>query len=205
MKSHRNLIVLLSLVAISTILLLADGVAQTSTQFDPQASSAELRMSISVMTSQEAKGVPVFHVTIENVGDKDVVLNLGMTLHNGRVHLPTEIRLMLTDSGGETKELLFSDKKSVVVIGRIDDYVVPLRVGSAYTLRLSLANYLYLFRKTKEYCPLNLKSGVYRVRAEFTGKGAQYVNGDMEGIELINFWKGTLKSDVTVFRIREQG
>jgi hypothetical protein len=185
--------------------LRAAGEAQTSIRSDQQADNAGLKMSVSVMASQKAKGTPLFNVTIENVGDKDVMLNLGMTLHNGEVHLPTEIRLFLTDVGGETKELLFSDKRTVVMIGRIDDYVVPLRVGSAYTLRLSLADYVYLFGKTMEYRPLNLKPGAYHIRAGFTGKGAQFVNGDMEGIGLMNFWRGTVKSDATIVRIGEQG
>ena len=205
MKSHKFLIILLFLVVDGTIFFLADGEAQTSIRTDLKASNADLKMSIAAVTVHKTNGIPVFRVTIENVGNKDVMLNLGMMLHNGRVHLPIEIRLIITDSVGETKKLLFSDKKSAVVIGRIDDYVVPLRVGSAYTLRVSLADYLYLFRKTKEFHRLNLKPGVYRVRAEFTGKGAQFVNGDMEGIELMNFWKGTLQSDVTLFRIGEQG
>lgn len=202
MKSHRTLIILLSLVAVGTVFLLAAGEAQTSIQPDPQANNAELRMSIVAITPQEAKGIPVFRVTVENVSDKDVVLNLGMMLANGKVHLPTEIRLILTDSGGETKELLFSDRRYPGVSGRVDDYAVPLRVGSAYTLRLSLAN--FWCPETREF-QLKLKSGEYRIHSELTCKGAQSVNGDMEGIKLMNFWKGMLQSDVTVFRIGEQG
>jgi hypothetical protein len=202
MKSHRTFIILLSLVTASTVFLLAAGEAQTSIRPDLQASNAELRMSIIAITPREAKRVPAFRVTVENIGDKDVVLNLGMMLANGRVHLPTEIRLILTDSGGETKELHFSDKRYPGVTGRIDDYAVPLSVGSAYTLRLSLDN--FWCPKTKEF-RLNLKPGVYRVRSELTGKGAQFVNGDMEGMKLMKFWKGTLQSDVTVFQIGEQG
>ena len=55
----------------------------------PQASNTKLRMSIIAVTAQEAKGIPAFRVTVENIGDKDAVLNLGMMLANGKVHRPT--------------------------------------------------------------------------------------------------------------------
>ena len=202
MKSHRTLIILLSLVAVSTVFLLAAGEAQTSIRPDPQASNAELRMSIIAIAPQEANGIPIFRVTLENVGDKDAVLNLGMMLGNGKVHLPDAIHLTLIDSRGKSRELHFSDRRYPGIAGRVDDYAIPLRAGSAYTVKLSLDN--FWCPKTKEF-RLNLKPGVYRVRSEFTGKGAQSVNGDMEGIKLMNFWKGTLQSDATVFRIGEQG
>jgi hypothetical protein len=202
MKLYRTPIILLSLVALSTVFLLAAGEAQTPIRPDPQSSNAELRMSIIAVTAQEVKGIPAFHVTLENVGDKDAVLNLGMMLANGKVHMPNEIHLILTNSGGESKELHFSDKRYSGIAGRIDDYAVPLRVGSAYTLKLSLDD--FWCPGTKEF-RLELKPGEYRVRSELTGKGAQFVNGDMEGVKLMNFWKGTLQSDATVFRIGEQG
>ena len=202
MKSHRTLIILSSLVAVSTVFLLAAGEAQTSTRPGPQASNAELRMSIVAVTAREAEGVPAFRVTLENVGDRDTVLNLGMMLANGKVHLPDAIQLTLIESSGKSRELHFSDRRYPGVAGRVDDYAVPIRAGSAYTLRLSLDN--FWCPRTKEF-RLNLKPGEYRVRSKLTGKGAQFSNSDMEGIKLMNFWKGTLESDATVFRIGEQG
>ncbi len=141
MKSHRTLIILLSLVVVGTVFLLTAGEAQTSIRPDPQTSNAELRMSIIAITPQEAKGIPVFRVTVENVGDKDVVLNLGMMLANGRVLLPDAIRLILVDPDGKSRELHFADRRYPGITGRVDDYAVPLRAGSANTLRLSLGNF----------------------------------------------------------------
>lgn len=108
MKSHRTLIILLSLVADSPVFLLAAGEAQTSIRPDPQESNAELRMSIIATTPQEAKGIPVFRVTLENVGDKDAVLNLGIMLANGKVLLPDAIHLILIDSRGKSGRLLWT-------------------------------------------------------------------------------------------------
>jgi len=197
MKSHKTFIILLFLVAVSTLFLLAAGETQTSIRSDPQASSVELKMSIIAITPKKAKGIPIFRVTLENVGDKDAMLNLGMMLANGRILLPNAIRLILIDLDGKSRELHFSDRN---IAGRADDYVVPLRAGSAYTLRLSLSN--FWCPKAKEF-RLDLKPGEYRVRSELTGKGARWIKGDMEGIKLMNFWKGTLQSNVTEFRVGE--
>jgi hypothetical protein len=159
-------------------------------------------MSISATKRKFTYETPVFHVTLKNAGDKDVVLNLGTMLANGKVLLPDAVHLILIDSAGKSRELHFADRRYPGVAGRIDDYAVPLRVGSSYSLRLSLDN--FWCPETKEF-RLQLKPGQYRVRSEFTGRGAQFVNRDMEGITLMNFWQGTLQSDVTTFRIGERG
>lgn len=199
---YRSLIVIASGLILSFGLLVAVGERPVAVQLFPRAAETRLVMSISAAKPKFTNEIPVFHVTLENAGDKDVMLNLGMMLANGKVLLPEAIHLILIDSAGKSRELHFFDRRYPGVAGRIDDYAVPLRVGSSYTLRLNLDN--FWCPKTKEF-RLNLKPGEYRVRSEFAGKSAQSVNGDMEGIKLMNFWQGTLQSDVTIFRIGEQG
>ena len=210
MKSQKAIIILLSPVVVSTIFLFVNGEAKTTKQSGrqardrelrisiPQKSSAELRMSIAAMIPQETKGIPIFRVTFENVGDKDTVLNLGMMLANGKVLLPDAIRLILIEPDEKCRELHFADRRYPGIAGRVDDYAVPLRAGSTYTLRLSLGN--FWCPETKEF-QIKLKPGAYRVRSKLKGIGAHHINNDMEGISLMNFWKGTLQSDETVFRI----
>ncbi len=67
-------------------------------------------------------------------------------------------------------------------------------------MKMSLDN--FWCPKTKEF-RLKLKPGTYRIRSELLGKGANSVASDMKGMKLMNFWKGTLQSDTTVFRIEE--
>src|SRR5215471_10321693 len=68
-------------------------------------------------------------LALRNVGDHDVTLNLGWMLANGKVQLPNYISLNLTDGKGKTRLFEFTDRKySRRVAGRVDDYVVPLRV-----------------------------------------------------------------------------
>lgn len=200
--NYRSLIIIASGLILSFGLLAAVGERPVAVQLFPRAAETRLGMSISAAKPKFTNEIPVFHVTLENAGDKDVMLNLGMMLANGKVLLPEAIHLILIDSAGKSRELHFADRRYPGVAGRIDDYAVPLRVGSAYTLRLSLDN--FWCPKTKEF-RLNLKPGEYRVRSAFAGKGAQFVNRNMEGIQLMNFWQGTLQSDVTIFRIGEQG
>ncbi|MFA6243199.1 MAG: hypothetical protein WC655_19840 [Candidatus Hydrogenedentales bacterium] len=165
-------------------------VSQNLSPFGPKAKGAEepsspLKMSI---TSLDAKQTGVFRVDLENIGNKDLVLNLGMMLGNGSILIPDAISLILVDSKGESKELLFSDP---FIAGRIDDYIVPLRAGSAYSLRLSLED--YSCAKTNE-SKISLQAGEYRIHAVLTARGAQTVNSDMEGMKVMNFWKGTVSS-----------
>ena len=161
----------------------------------------QLRMSISA-PHQKVDGNFIFRIGLENTGENDVVLNLGTMLANGKVHLPDAIRLVLTDAGGESSELHFSDRRYPFVGGRVDDYVVSLRAGSSYSIKVSLDE--YWSPATKEH-RLNLPPGEYRIRAEFTGSGARHINLDTQGMKLMNFWRGTLRSDETGFVVRKRG
>jgi len=165
------------------------------------ATSNGLRMAISpvmsgAMPSQEAE----FYVAFQNVGDKDVVLNLGTMLANGKVHFPDSVRLLLTDAQGKTRELWFSDKRYPGIAGRVDDYTVALRNGAIYVLRLNLDQY---WSPSTDEFESRLDPGHYRIAAQFGGTGAKIVNGDMEGVELVNFWKGLLESNRLEFDVSD--
>jgi hypothetical protein len=148
-----------------------------------------LRMTMSSGLSEE-KGLwkQQFYIMVENVGDRDVVLNLGRMLANGKVMWPTAVSLSLTDGGGRTQELQY---KATFVAGRMDDYVVALRVGSAYSLLVML----------DRYYPTP-SSGHYRIVARFDGQGATTHNPDMQGLAAMNFWKGALASNVVEVDVR---
>lgn len=199
MNYKARIVLVLSLFVLTRAL--AAGESLTTEHPEGRPSEAELRMSISATVPKEAEGATRFRVTIENTGAQDVILNLGAMLDNGKILLPQAIRLILTDSTGQTLELHFSDRRFPCVAGRVDDYSVPLRVGSVYTVALNLND--YWCPETKEFV-LKLAPGEYRVRAELTGQGAQHVNLDTEGVRLLNFWKGKLESDPTQFRIGER-
>jgi hypothetical protein len=162
-----------------------------------------LRLAVSSVASGTlSREHTAFYVAIQNVGDTDVVVNLGQMLANGKVMFPKAIHLTLTDALGKTRELHFSDKKYPAVAGRVDDFIVALRSGSIYVLRVSLDQ--YWSPATKEYV-LTLSDGRYRIAARLEGQGAKSVNLDMQGIALMNFWKGTVQSNSFNFEVRGSG
>ena len=151
-----------------------------------------LQLRIIPVTS--GSGLPAdvkLDVALENVGGSDFVLNLGTMLTNAKVMWPDAIRLMLTDASGQRRELRFSSR---TIAGRIDDYIVALRTGSTYTLRVSLDDYM-------RDSAAKLANGRYKIAAQFLGRRASGVNVDMQGVALLNFWTGTAHSNVAEFEV----
>jgi hypothetical protein len=170
--------------------------AQQPKQPEVPAKEIELKLSVEVKYLETSDSLR-FRVTFENTGDKDTVLNLGMMLGNGTALLPDAVGLVLTDSMGQTRELQFADKKHPGVAGRLDDYAVPLRAGSSYTLTLGLND--FWCPKTKEFS-FKLEPGKYSVRAEFANDKAQQEKG-----LLMHLWTGHVESEVAQFQIGGKG
>ena len=134
-------------------------------------------------------------VALRNVSDRDVTVNLGIMLANGKVQLPDYISLKFTDAEGIARKFKFADKKHSFVAGRVDDYIVPLRAGSMYTLTLTLDQ--FWCPETNEFA-ITLLPGKNSLTAQFEGGGARYINLDMPAIKFINFWVGEVESNTLV-------
>ena len=147
-----------------------------------------VQMSLSTVNSNDSE----LQVALRNVADHDLTLNLGVMLANGKVQLPNYVSLTLTDSTGRTRVFTFADKKHSFIAGRVDDYVVPLRAGSTYTLKLKLDQ--FWCRESKEF-EITLPRGKSFLKARFQGRGAEAINLDMPGIRLMNFWLGSVESN----------
>jgi hypothetical protein len=155
-----------------------------------------LRMAISSLATRNARPEErQFHVAIDNIGDRDVMINLGDMVANEMS--PQLVRLVLTDPQGATRELRWFDRRGGAP-GRADDFLVALRAGSVYLLRLSLDR--YYSPATREY-KLKLARGQYRIEARFDGQGARFLNSDTPGIAHFNFWKGMLRSNSLAFQV----
>ena len=131
-------------------------------------------------------------LALRNVGERDVTLNLGYMLANGKVQLPAHLALKFTDAGGHTRIFQFADKRHSSVAGRVDDFVVPLRAGSTYTLQVTLDQ--FWCQETSEFS-IPLLSGENYLTAQFQGSGPKAVNADMPGIKLTKFWLGEVESN----------
>ena len=151
-----------------------------------------LQMSISRIKDADPK-VPSFQVALRNVGEKDIILNLGAMLANGKMQEPDALSFIITDANGRTLRAHFAGVWSVD--GRVDDYIVPLRAGSMYTLRLSSRSFA-LPIDNMFIAPRLLSSGNSTIMAEFDGGGAKATNLDTPGLKLMNFWTGKLQSTV---------
>jgi hypothetical protein len=155
-----------------------------------------LRLGISVHAADQAHGGARLVIAFENTGDADFVLNLGMMLANGKVMLPHAIHLVVMDSGGNTRDLHFFDRRYPAVAGRLDPFTVPLRAGSTYTVATTMNQ--YLVAATSNF---NVRlAGTDRIAARFEGTVAPDSNGDMVGVGLLNFWKGTVQSEFVQFQ-----
>ena len=155
-----------------------------------------LRMSITRTPSSATATTVQFRVAIENAGERDAVLNMGLMMANGQVLLPTALFLSITDSQKVGRELsFFSDRSSGRLSGKMDDYVVPLRPGATYTMAIDLNH--YWAAATKQF-PLRLLTGEHTVVARLVARGAQHSKGD---IALLKFWTGTVQSNELTFQV----
>jgi hypothetical protein len=189
--------------ALSAVLLITFGAAGASSQSPPEAPAAwgrsveGLRIGIlgpRTVTSARTE----FIIGLQNTGSSDFIVSLGHMLGNGKVMSPTALRFTLTDTAGKNpRELHFM---VFGISGRMDDFIVALRRGAMYTMPTSLQE--YGSETTKEF-RMTLMPGRYRILARFEGKGATYVNLDMPGVALLNFWKGTVQSSAFEFEVTD--
>jgi hypothetical protein len=155
-------------------------------RFEPE--RAELALKITVDESSTNSAQPIFEITLENIGENDVVVNLGEDLGNGNLLRPTHISLFLTDAAGTTRELDYDGKPRDPggVAGRIDDYLVPIRTQSKYTVKLGLIS--FWCPKTKEFT-IELPVGESEIRAKIVSPGWVYNEGSLTKI-----WRGSVES-----------
>ncbi len=95
---------------------------------------SELRLSL-----QRAGQGPDLEVIFRNDTARDLWIHLGDTIgdgHGGQRFLPFALRFEVRGPDGPPRSLRFFEM--VNVGGRMDPYVVPLRSGSSYSLRIRL-------------------------------------------------------------------
>jgi len=111
---------------------------------------------------------------------------------------PRAIHLVLSDAAGRTRDLDFFDRRHGLVAGRVDSFVVALRGGSTYVLRVRLDDY---WNVASGDPPLYFAPGTYQVAARFEGKTPSNVNLDMGGLVLMKFWTGVARSNSVALEI----
>jgi hypothetical protein len=134
-------------------------------------------------------------LALQNVSEHDLTLNLGVAMANGKIQLPDRIAIKFTDAQGKTRIFKFADKRYPGVAGRLDDYVVPLRAGSTYTLVLKIDQ--FWCQETNEFSIV--LSGDNQLTAQYEGAAATRDNGDLAGFKLMTFWLGNVESNTLRF------
>jgi RNA polymerase sigma factor (sigma-70 family) len=155
---------------------------------DSGESVAGLRIKLQLdVPMKGAKSPSYCAVTIENVGDADLNVNLGVSLGNGKSHHPVALRLLATE-GSNTTRLTYA---APAVAGRLDPFVIPLPVGSSYTLRCPLDKFVLPDGGGR----FDFTAKDYQIKVELDGQPVKETNPDLRGFTLMRFWKGTSQSN----------
>jgi hypothetical protein len=181
------------------ILLLLGG-SSAAPSPSPQAGGeavSGLRMTINLdrVVGVRSK-TPDFRIELRNVGENDLVLNLGVMLANGKRQFPNAVILTLTDAQGKSRRLDLRDPS--FISGRVDPLIVPLPVGAIFSIPVNLDRYWAVASEEFDYKP---KPGRYALEAQFTGRGVsqQEANLDEQGIALMPCWQGKVTSNLLRF------
>jgi len=156
-----------------------------------------LRIGISQVKRPEQNNYdkPRFHVTLQNAGKKDLVLNLGMMLANGKEQYSTAVKLIFTDPNGKTYEFRNNIGRHPGIAGRVDPFLVPLAFGCTYVLRVDFDNYWSI---SSTGVPVSLPKGQYLVAAIFDGKAINFKDTGLYTRDL--YWTGVIKSKEVLFK-----
>jgi hypothetical protein len=121
-----------------------------------------------------------------------LILLEGITLTNGKKQYPKDIILILTDSQGKARR--FELRGPAYVAGRLDPLIVPLPVGSTFSIPVDLEKYWAAASSEFGY---KWEPGTYFLEAQFNGRGLtqQEANLDVKGLALMPYWAGTITSN----------
>jgi hypothetical protein len=202
-KVHKNLMLVLIASLFASLLVLGG----LSAALKPSAETwgeavSGLQMTIYL---DRAEGVPSkapkFRVELRNAAQKDLVVNLGMMLANGKMQYPNAVVLVLTDAQGKSRRLDLREPGAIA--GRVDPFVLPIPIGATFSIPVDLDKYWAAESKEFDY---KLKPGTYSLEAQFTGRSVsqQEANLDVKGIALMPYWTGTVASNQFRFEVLSQ-
>ncbi len=187
-------------VFIANLLLLgASSAAQQPRAPEWGAAVNGLQMAMHLDRTKGAQSrTPRFTVELRNAGEKDILLNLGSMLANGKSQYPSAIVLTLSDAHGKSRRLELRGPAGVA--GRVDAFVLPIPIGARFSIPVNLRNY---WAPVTEEFEIKLERGAYSIEAQLTGKGISYddANLDMKGLSAMPFWQGTVTSNRIRFEV----
>lgn len=136
------------------------------------------------------RGRPEFRVILENVGDDDLAVNIGIMLANGRAQYPNAIWLLAEGPDGRKQQLIPNGPGRIA--GRVDPMLVPLPAGASYAVRCTLNQ--FSIGESAEPAA-HLKPGVYRISAVYdSAKARTFERKNVMSFFSARHWKGTVRS-----------
>jgi hypothetical protein len=175
------------LLCLVSLLAAASAYAQATREVAWGSAVDGLRVGLSARPAPSG-AVPVLEVWFENIGEQDLLLNLGVMLANGKRMEPSALSLGVEAPGGGSASHSWFDPTHVA--GRLDDMLVSLRAGGWYMLVAEVDR----FRAASEYERLRLRSGRHTLKISFTGGPARHLNRDTPGVGTFTFWQGSVES-----------
>jgi hypothetical protein len=151
--------------------------------------------SLRITLLQNDPSKPAFEVQLQNVGDHDFVLNLGMMLDNATKQYLDQVRLSLTDTSSGKVIHLELRESSGIAGGMAAPLNVPLAVGARFIFPVNLGNYVSLQPNIGMF---SLTPGTYRLRAEYSEVD---IHSKRDNTMLFPFWGGSIRSPEVTFKI----
>jgi hypothetical protein len=184
--------------AAACVLVGAVGFIVASGEATPDVTAVDgLRIRLQVLGAEESKRSPDQCLAIfENVTDSNLNLNLGSSLANGQSYHPTALRL-LAFSKGKSRTFIYS----IRVAGRVDPFIVPLPAKSTYSVRISLNR----FSDSETGEPIDFTNKDLRITAELVGEPVIKTNPDLQGLALMSYWQGKIRSNDIQMSITNRG
>jgi hypothetical protein len=188
-RVHKNLLVVL----VASLLLRP--VVSAALNPRGQASDEPVGgLQIAVFPEPDESGhgkVPKFRVELRNVGEDDMILDLGGM--NGKKQDPKNIALTLFDARGRSLHLV-DLTQPMYAAGWVGPMFLPLPAGSRFSIAVDLARYWLPMSDDEVEKPL--AHGTYWLQAQFSVKGDSQPERSS--------WSGTITSNRLRFNIPSQ-
>ena len=132
-------------------------------------------------------------VTLRNSDFSDTTVVLGIALVNGRVYLPTALKLRVRRPGqAHDDELPYANPDHGFFSGRIDAWAVPLPAGSAFTASIPLRHFVAAHSYTTDHQRFDRAGQSLDVRVALDARPVELGSADMR---LMRVWVGALLSN----------
>ena len=197
-KTVQNNLLVLSVAS----LLLLPGV---SAALNPRGEASDepvggLQIAVFLDPDESGHGkVPKFRVELRNVGDDDIILDLGNII--GKKQNPENIAMTVFDARGRSLHLM-DLTQPMYVAGRVGPMFLPLPAGSRFSIAVDLARY-WLPPVTNDEFEKPLAPGTYWLQAQISVKGDSQPEREF-GCGVRSSWSGTITSNRLRFDIPSQ-